>query len=57
MEGFLTPEQIAERLQIHPKTVRNMCQRGELPAIKVARQWRVLERDFAQWVEEQKGGE
>ena len=34
MEMLLTVEQAAERLQLHPETVRRQLKRGELRAIK-----------------------
>ena len=38
---LLTIDEVAEYLKIKPSTVRAMCRRGELPAIKVGRIWRV----------------
>ena len=43
MEMLLTVEQAAERLQLHPETVRRQLKRGELRAIKRGRIWRVPE--------------
>ena len=43
MEMLLTVEQAAERLQLHPETVRRQLKRGELRAIKRGRVWRVPE--------------
>lgn len=40
---LLTVEQAAERLQLHPETVRRQLKRGELRAIKRGRVWRVPE--------------
>ena len=42
-EMLLTVEQAAERLQLHPETVRRQLKRGELRAIKRGRVWRVPE--------------
>ncbi|QGH75735.1 helix-turn-helix DNA binding protein [Gordonia phage Syleon] len=42
---FLTAEQLAERWQLAPRTVREMAQAEEIPAIKFGRLWRFpLER-------------
>jgi excisionase family DNA binding protein len=38
---LLTIDEVADYLKIKPSTVRAMCRRGELPAIKVGRIWRV----------------
>lgn len=35
-----TVEDVAMYLRIKPSTVRAMCRRGELPAVKVGRIWR-----------------
>lgn len=38
---YLTPEEIAIRLRVTPKTVRRWCQLGELKAAKAGPQWRI----------------
>lgn len=38
---MLTLPETAERLALHPETVRRMIGRGELAAVKVGRHWRV----------------
>jgi excisionase family DNA binding protein len=38
---LLTTEEVAEALSVRPKTVRPWIQEGELPAVKLHRQWRV----------------
>ena len=53
-EGTLTPQQIAEFLQIDPQTVWRMIKRGDLPAIKIGRIYRVMRKDFEDWLEEEK---
>jgi excisionase family DNA binding protein len=35
-----TVDEVALYLRVKPSTVRAMCRRGELPAIKVGRVWR-----------------
>jgi excisionase family DNA binding protein len=39
-QQYMTVEQVADYLQLHPQTVSRMAQRGELPAAKVGRHWR-----------------
>lgn len=41
MERALTVPQVAECLSVHPKTVYNLLERGELRGVKVGRVWRV----------------
>jgi excisionase family DNA binding protein len=39
---FLTAEQVAEKLQLHPRTVRRLLVSGELPGKRIGgREWRV----------------
>lgn len=41
-DEFLTVSEVAERLKLHPNSVRTMIQDGRLPAIRIKRQYRVL---------------
>ena len=43
MEMLLTLEQAAQRLQLHPETVRRQLVRGALRGIRRGRVWRVPE--------------
>jgi excisionase family DNA binding protein len=47
MEQFLTVAQAAERLQVHPETVRRMIRRGDLPFVKVGTRYRIDPADLA----------
>ncbi len=39
---YLTAEQVAEKLQLHPRTVRRLLATGELPGKKVGgKEWRI----------------
>jgi excisionase family DNA binding protein len=38
---YLTPEQVAEKLQMNPGVVRRMLAAGKLPGRRVGRIWRV----------------
>ena len=42
-DACLTPEEVAARLKVLPKTVRKWLREGQLPGVKVGRQWRVAE--------------
>ena len=41
-----TADQVAEILNLHPKTVRRFIRQGKLKARKIGKQWRVLESDL-----------
>lgn len=45
--SLLTVEEAANRLRVHPETVRRMIRRGELAAIRVGTIWRIDETDLA----------
>ena len=40
---MLTVEQVAEKLQLPPTTIRKMFRNGVLPAIKFGKHWRMSE--------------
>ena len=42
-EVFLTVEQVGERLQVHPESVRDWLRAGKLKGLKAGRQWRITE--------------
>lgn len=42
-ENYLTVEQVAARLQLHPFTIRRQLQSGRLRGVKRGRVWRVPE--------------
>jgi excisionase family DNA binding protein len=37
VEGLLTVEQAAARLQVHPQTVRGWIRHGRIPAVRLGR--------------------
>lgn len=45
--SFLTAEQAAERLGLHPKTVRRFIREGRLKATRIGKAYRILESDLA----------
>jgi len=51
MEKLLTLYEVAAYLRLNKFTVYRMVERGELPAIKVANQWRFKEKDLDKWLE------
>jgi len=38
---YLTPEEVAYLLRLHPETVRRFCREGKIPAIHVGGVWRI----------------
>lgn len=35
------PREVASNLNVTERTVRRMCERGDIPAVKAGRQWRI----------------
>src|SRR5262245_51638064 len=50
METYLTPEEIAERLKVVPRTVYRWLTTGSLRGIKLGRIWRVAPTDLQRFL-------
>ena len=50
-DEFLKVADVAERLRVHPQTVRSWIARGELRAIKLGRTVRIRRTDFEEALE------
>ena len=49
---ILTVKQVAEYLQIDEHTVYRLAKKGEIPAVKIAGQWRFKKDLIDKWLEE-----
>ena len=49
-DPFLTTEEVLDYLQVNVRTVYRMVKRGEIPAVRVGRQWRFRKRDIDAWL-------
>ena len=52
MNEILTVKETADFLRTTCQQVRKMIQNGELPAVKVGREWRVLKAGIMEFFEE-----
>jgi acetyl-CoA synthetase len=52
-EKLLTPEQVAERVQVAPLTVMGWLRKGKLKGMKAGRFWRIRERELEVFLEGQ----
>lgn len=43
MANYMTADEYAAVMGIHPQSVRQMCARGDIKAIKVGKLWRIPE--------------
>jgi len=55
-EELLKVQDVAERLQVNARTVLRMVERGELDAVRVARNWRFRPRDIDAYLRKQHTG-
>ncbi len=51
-ERLLTLEEVAERLAVAPKTIRDWLREGKLKGLKVGKLWRVREQDLEAFLAE-----
>jgi len=51
---LLLPEQVAQYLQISMTTLRRMIRAGEIPALRIERQYRFRATDIQAWLERQR---
>ena len=54
-EQLMTVDQVAERLQVAPKTVRRWLTAGQLEGGKAGRQWRVSEAALRGYLQRKAG--
>ena len=50
---LFTPKQLAEYLQLSPRTVYRMLERNELPGVRVGSQWRFRKSEVDHWLDRQ----
>jgi excisionase family DNA binding protein len=51
-EALMDTSQVAHYLNMHPKTIVSMVERGELKAYKVGRHWRYRKSDIDAFLEQ-----
>ena len=51
MPDLFTPKQLAEYLQLSPRTVYRMLERNELPGVRVGSQWRFRKSEVDYWLD------
>ena len=51
LSPFLTTEEGASYLRIHPRTLARMARLGEIPAFQIGRHWRFRRVDLDAWAD------
>ncbi|MCL0073089.1 helix-turn-helix domain-containing protein [Dehalococcoidia bacterium] len=54
MEELFTLEELARYLKISKPTLYKMVEKGKIPALKIANQWRFKKDDINGWLEKQR---
>lgn len=54
--GFMTPAEVAAELRVSPAVVLRLVRRGDLPALRVGRLWRVDRDDLRRWIRRHRQG-
>ena len=47
LEEYLTANEAARKLRVHPETVKRLCRQGDLPAEKVHNTWLIHQDTLA----------
>jgi excisionase family DNA binding protein len=48
---LLTTDEVVSYLRVNARTVYRLIQSGDLPAVRVGRQWRIRRNDLNEWLE------
>ena len=52
---IITVDEAAEWLGVSARRLRAVCARGEMPAAKIGREWRISRRQVLDYIERRKG--
>jgi excisionase family DNA binding protein len=51
LPSFLTTEEVLGYLKVNSRTIYRLIRSGELPAIRIGRQWRFRRSDLNDWID------
>ena len=54
MEELLTLKELSRYLKISKPTLYKMAEKGKIPSLKIANQWRFKKEDISTWIEKQR---
>lgn len=54
--AFLTIDEVLNYLKVKSRTIYRLIKAGELPAVRVGRQWRIRRSDLDAWLNAQRPG-
>jgi excisionase family DNA binding protein len=53
-QAILTTEEVLGYLRVTPGTIYRLIRTGELPALRIGRQWRFRRSDLDEWLDRQR---
>jgi excisionase family DNA binding protein len=53
LPSFLKTEEVLAYLKVTPRTIYRLIRTGELPAVRIGRQWRFRRDDLDAWLDRQ----
>jgi excisionase family DNA binding protein len=53
LAAFLTTEDVLAYLRVTHRTIYRLARSGELPAVRIGRQWRFRRSDLDTWIDRQ----
>ena len=54
LSDLLTTDEVLGYLKVTSRTIYRLIRIGELPAVRIGRQWRIRRVDLDQWLERQR---
>ena len=54
-DKMLTVEEVADELRVHPETVRQWIRNGELIALDISKEYRILRSDLDAFIAKRRG--
>jgi len=54
LDELLTLEELSKYLKLSKPTLYKMVEKGKIPALKIANQWRFKKEDINIWIEKQR---
>ena len=52
--SYMTTDEVLSYLKVNSRTIYRLIHRGELPAVRVGRQWRFRQTDLDAWLDRQR---
>ncbi len=54
LSGLLTTDEVLGYLKVTSRTIYRLIRIGELPAVRIGRQWRIRRVDLDRWLDRQR---